>query len=146
MRTPKLVVMVSIIFVLAGCSSGASSSPTEGGATTEQTASPTRSSEQSAAPDTSSDPRRYEPSSAEGPAKNVPIPKMPAAAKEKSTDGASAFAEYYFELINYSIETNDSEPLKSTRCGNATSVRPQSLIRRTRLKSAENGRLEGDTT
>lgn len=37
---------------------------------------------------------------------------MPAAAKEKSTDGASAFAEYYFELINYSIETNDSEPLK----------------------------------
>ncbi|HCH48027.1 MAG TPA: hypothetical protein DEX36_08995 [Glutamicibacter sp.] len=37
---------------------------------------------------------------------------MPADAKEYSEEGAAAFTKYYFDLVNYSIETNDADPLK----------------------------------
>lgn len=49
--------------------------------------------------------------SSDGPAKNWPVPKMPAKAKKHSLDGAAAFSEYYFELIEYAAVTSESKPI-----------------------------------
>lgn len=72
-----------------------------------QGSAPTRSSTSSPTAN-----ERYEPASAVSPAKNVPVPRMHDNAKKNSENGAKSFAEYYFSLINYSIETNDVEQLK----------------------------------
>ncbi|RAX50031.1 hypothetical protein DQ353_05795 [Arthrobacter sp. AQ5-05] len=37
---------------------------------------------------------------------------MPEAAKKKSEVGIKAFAEYYYALIEYTIQTNDTKPIK----------------------------------
>lgn len=50
--------------------------------------------------------------SSEGPAKNWPVPKMPENAKEKTPEGLKAFSEYYFDLMSYTIVTNDPDPMK----------------------------------
>ncbi|WP_139194759.1 DUF6318 family protein [Arthrobacter sp. UCD-GKA] len=50
--------------------------------------------------------------SSKGPAKNWPIPEMPEAAKKKNEAGIKAFAEYYYELVEYTIQTNDTKPIK----------------------------------
>ncbi|MDN5813691.1 MAG: DUF6318 family protein [Micrococcaceae bacterium] len=49
--------------------------------------------------------------SSDGPAKNWPVPKMPAAAKKHDLEGAAAFTEYYFDLIEYTSVTNESKPI-----------------------------------
>lgn len=54
----------------------------------------------------------YQAATAQGPAKNVKVPRMPERARENSKDGAAAFAEYYFDLVNYVIETNDTSLIK----------------------------------
>lgn len=54
----------------------------------------------------------YKPATAQSPAQNVPVPKFPELANENSENGAASFAEYYFDLINYLVESNDSAPLK----------------------------------
>ncbi|WP_152666845.1 DUF6318 family protein [Arthrobacter sp. YC-RL1] len=96
---------------LAACESGPETPPTPTQSQSEENQTPdsvpTRSSTSS--PSAS---ERYEPASAVAPAKNVPIPKMPATATKNSDNGAKSFTEYYFSLINYSIETNDVEQLK----------------------------------
>ena len=51
------------------------------------------------------------PASSNGPAKNWPVPKMPEAAKEKSEEGIRAFTEHYFETIEYTMNTNDTQPI-----------------------------------
>jgi hypothetical protein len=38
---------------------------------------------------------------------------MPEAAKKKSEAGVKAFVEHYYELIEYTTETNDSKPLRA---------------------------------
>ena len=53
------------------------------------------------------------PASSKGPAKNWPVPKMPDAAKEKSKEGIAAFTEYYFELVDYTVLTYDTKPIKA---------------------------------
>lgn len=55
----------------------------------------------------------YERATADGPAKNVPMPKFPKEAGQNSAGGAEAFVDYYFELVNYVIQTNDTERIKS---------------------------------
>ena len=52
------------------------------------------------------------PGSSKGPAKNWPVPKMPEAAKKKTEAGLKAFAEHYYALIEYTIQTNDTKPIK----------------------------------
>ena len=37
---------------------------------------------------------------------------MPVAAMKKSEAGIKAFAEYYYALIEYTIQTNDTKPIK----------------------------------
>lgn len=75
-------------------SSSASGSSTKAASPTPQSASPTPIA-----------------ASSKGPAKNWPVPEMPPAAKKKTLKGAAAFAEYYFELIEYTAVTNDPAPI-----------------------------------
>ncbi|WP_162989296.1 DUF6318 family protein [Glutamicibacter nicotianae] len=109
MDTPKIAVVASVAAValaLSGCSTGSA----EGSRT-----SPSAAVKTSPAPDsTTKNPspmksNTYKPASPEGPAENVPVPKRPALVNEYSANGAAAFAKYYFELLNYTIETNDAK-------------------------------------
>lgn len=52
------------------------------------------------------------PGSSKGPAQNWPVPKMPDAAKEKSVEGLKAFVPYYYELLAYTLNTDDSKPVR----------------------------------
>ena len=51
------------------------------------------------------------PATPTSPAKNVPVPELPEAAKEKTPEGAVAFTEFYVELMNYTSTTNDVKPI-----------------------------------
>nr|WP_277351858.1 DUF6318 family protein [Arthrobacter sp. SF27] len=55
---------------------------------------------------------KYKPASAEGPAKNVPVPEMPELAKEDSKKGLEAFTLYWYDLLNYAYESGDVERLQ----------------------------------
>lgn len=124
MKNATVAVALSIAFLVSGCDAGSTPQPPSSPTTTanESQTKPPAASNSTVAP-TKTAP--YEPGSAKGPAVNVPMPKLPDAAKENSKVGATAFAEYYFDLINYTVESNDAEPLKqsSTRdcevCGTA---------------------------
>lgn len=52
------------------------------------------------------------PASAKGPAQNWPVPKMPEAAKEQTKAGIKAFTVFYFELVDYTLLTYDTKPIK----------------------------------
>ncbi|EMQ98607.1 DUF6318 family protein [Paeniglutamicibacter gangotriensis] len=91
-----------------------SPAPTTSAASSPPTASPSPTAKPTSTP---------VPASSNGPAKNWPVPKMPESAKEKSEEGISAFAEHYYDLVNYTIQTNDTKPIKKvtnrscTECG-----------------------------
>ncbi|MDJ0314706.1 DUF6318 family protein [Arthrobacter sp. H35-D1] len=53
----------------------------------------------------------YQPATANGPAQNVPVPTLPAKAKEFSKDGLLAFAEYWYSTLGYAFETGDPGPM-----------------------------------
>ncbi|MFY9678579.1 DUF6318 family protein [Glutamicibacter protophormiae] len=93
---------------LAACDSGSTAPPTQ---TSAQSQDNQRGSSAPSETSTSA-PKEYKPATSEGPAENVPVPKLPAQASENSAEGAASFAEYYFELINYLVESNDSNPIK----------------------------------
>lgn len=50
---------------------------------------------------------KYVPATEKHPAYNVPVPKMPAVAKEQTVEGAAAFAEYWRDTLNYVVQTGD---------------------------------------
>ncbi|MGV2853885.1 DUF6318 family protein [Glutamicibacter sp. AGC13] len=113
MDTRKIAVVASVAAValaLSGCNAGNAEGPA---------ASPTEASKSSSAPGSTSAPpspsntEKYEPATAKGPAQNVPVPKMPEAAKVKSKEGAAEFTRYYFDLINYTAETTKTGPIKN---------------------------------
>jgi len=54
----------------------------------------------------------YKPGSAEGPAQNVPFPAMPAEARKFTEDGAKSFTLYYFDLLNYAIDSTDTKEIE----------------------------------
>ncbi|MGQ3384436.1 DUF6318 family protein [Glutamicibacter sp. TV12E] len=121
MRFTKLIFLATLIIGLSSCV--ASSGKDELGAP-ESTSS---SQSTSATAETRSSPTTdavYVPANSESPAQNVPLPDLPSMAKHRNKDGATEFAKYYFELINFTVESNDSTPLKNvtTRecqvCGN----------------------------
>lgn len=56
---------------------------------------------------------KYKPASADGPAENVPLPKMPSEASLKSQQGLEAFIPYWFETMSYAYETGDLDPVRS---------------------------------
>ena len=94
---------------LAGCSGGGP--PTAVGTTPTVSTAPS-----SAAPPTSQAPTPtpkpvYKPATANGPAQNVPVPVLPAKAKEFSKAGLEAFATYWYSTLGYVFETGDSKPM-----------------------------------
>lgn len=100
-------VPLAFSFALTSCQDGndpaATTSPSESPAAASPTASPSP---------TKSQPPKPVPASAEGPAKNIPVPEMPDAAKQNSKNGAISFAEHYFDVVNYSFATTTTDELK----------------------------------
>ncbi|WP_157103201.1 DUF6318 family protein [Neomicrococcus aestuarii] len=45
------------------------------------------------------------------PAKNIPEPVMPAAAKKNTAEGLEAFTRYWFDVANYSQKTSDTKQM-----------------------------------
>lgn len=58
-----------------------------------------------------SDPTEYIPASEQGPAENVPEPRLPAVTTEPTEEGAQATLEYFWEAEAYASLTGDSAPL-----------------------------------
>ncbi|MDQ4489089.1 DUF6318 family protein [Sinomonas sp. ASV486] len=56
---------------------------------------------------------RPTPASSTGPARNLPKPEMPAAARENTKAGFEAFTQYWFDTVTYALETGDAEPLRA---------------------------------
>ncbi|WP_369046838.1 DUF6318 family protein [Sinomonas sp. P10A9] len=56
---------------------------------------------------------RPTPASSAGPARNLPKPEMPAAARENTEAGFAAFTQYWFDTATYALETRDGAPLKT---------------------------------
>lgn len=110
MNTRKFVNVVLVAacsIALASCDTGATP---ESQSSSTSTNTPSVSSEEtSPTPDSGS--AKYEPATPSSPAKNVPVPSMPSGAKDSSAEGAKEFALHYFDLINYTIETNDAGPI-----------------------------------
>ncbi|UYQ76277.1 DUF6318 family protein [Glutamicibacter sp. JL.03c] len=105
-----IVITVGIGLMLAGCSGSTSSDFPKPSETPSQSDSADSGEDVSKAPAGVS--RTYLEGSSKGPAKNVPKPELPADAKEFTEASASSFVEYYFELLNYAIETNEVAEVK----------------------------------
>ncbi|VXB31802.1 DUF6318 family protein [Citricoccus sp. K5] len=113
-RLAGLAGVMALGLVLAGCSG-------DGGAGESSSVAPsaTSVSSESASPDGSSSASpsaspsgTYEPATETSPAKNVPVPEMPEAAKEPTQEGLEAAVEYWWEADNYLKLTGDSEALE----------------------------------
>ncbi|MGA7203702.1 MAG: DUF6318 family protein [Specibacter sp.] len=92
--------------ILAGCT------PTDHPTSTAPTAVPSTTT----APATTQTPTPtakpvYKPATATGPAQNVPIPVLPAKAKEFSKTGLEEFARYWYSTLGYAYETGDMTPM-----------------------------------
>ncbi|MEA5454561.1 DUF6318 family protein [Sinomonas sp. JGH33] len=95
--------LLVLVFTLAGCSgpTGAaepSSEPSSGGPSGEAAASPDS---------------RPTPASSRGPARNVPRPVLPEAAKQNTKEGFEAFTQYWFDTVTYGLENNDPNVIKN---------------------------------
>lgn len=55
-----------------------------------------------------------EPSTAESTTPAIAAPELPAAATEETPEGAAAFAEWWFETLNYATATGDTDPLRAS--------------------------------
>ena len=51
----------------------------------------------------------YEKATPEHPARNVPVPTLPEAAKEETFDGAKAFMQYWQDSVQYLVQTGDKQ-------------------------------------
>ncbi|MFF1831909.1 DUF6318 family protein [Paenarthrobacter sp. NPDC058040] len=99
---------VSALVLLTGCQGG--STPPETSTTTAPPASSAAASRTPTPAPTSSG--AYKPADANGKAQNVPVPMMPALAKENSKEGLEAFIRYWFQLLSYAYETGDGHAAK----------------------------------
>lgn len=113
-----LVSTAVLVLLITGCTSKTPEAPSTETSSSSPTAVATKTS--SGVPV-----EKYHPATASGPATNVEVPQLPKEARQNTEDGAKAFAEYYFDLINYVVETNKTGPIKkvTTRqcqfCGEA---------------------------
>jgi len=93
---PIAAAFVAGLLALTACQGSSIPSPSP---------SPTVSSE-SPAPDAS----KPTPASSTGPARNIPVPKLPEAATANTKAGFEAFAKYWMSLTSYAYETGDTKP------------------------------------
>lgn len=95
------------LLVLCACSP-VEADPTPSTASVAVTSGSTPSTTPSAIPTPTT---VYKSATAQGPAENVPVPVLPAAAKEFSKEGLEAFARYWYSTLSYAYETGDTEPM-----------------------------------
>ncbi|MGY3566062.1 DUF6318 family protein [Sinomonas sp. RB5] len=100
LRSALPVLAFASALALSGCSGGADAE-SQG----PPTASPSASATATPTPSVDSRPT---PASSTGPARNLPKPEMPAAAKENTKAGFEAFTQYWLDTVTYAYETGDS--------------------------------------
>ncbi len=119
LRTSALA--TSALLLIAGCAgtpSADTSSAASGSSAESATPTPTPTATPTPTPS-------YKPASAEGPAENVPVPVMPAAAKEHTEEGYKAFVEYWVALVNHAHQTRTTDviaPFTSSKCGSCQNI------------------------
>lgn len=104
---------MAAVLLLGGCQGSGTPS-----GTSTTTASPTESAPASGtrAPTPTA---AYKPADAKGKAQNVPVPVMPALAKENTKEGLEAFIRYWYAQLSYVDETGDTAgwlPLFAPEC------------------------------
>ncbi|MDR4531925.1 DUF6318 family protein [Glutamicibacter sp. PS] len=108
MRNGRMSVIGALVVasaVLTACQGA--TSPGESSAPPPSSSAPPSSAAPSASP--SPTPKHADEN---GPGENLPVPKLPDAAKEHTEKGAAAFVEFYFDLANYSSEVRDTTELE----------------------------------
>lgn len=101
---------VVLTALLSGCSM-ASFQPAAG---ETETPNASASASETAVPSPTPTPTpSYSQASGAGPAANVELPVFPAMARQDTKEGLLAFAEYWFELVDYTYQTGDAAPLKA---------------------------------
>lgn len=106
-----LAAAVAGALLLAGCSSGGAPSGTSTTTATPTVSAPASPSESPSPVGSTSG--AYKPADAKGRAENVPVPVMPAAARENTKEGLEAFIRYWYAVKNYANETGDIDSLRT---------------------------------
>jgi hypothetical protein len=110
-RSMALVVVVGAGLSLTACDNTTPAPADEQTASGAPTTSSVPSSGSSSAP---SAPRvEPTPASSAAPAANLEVPVLPAEAEEESEEGFEAFTAHWLDLLSYSYEANDLEPLQA---------------------------------
>ncbi|MDQ0259436.1 DUF6318 family protein [Sinomonas atrocyanea] len=128
LRSALPVLVLASALALSACSGGAdaeSQRPPTGPASASATATPTPAADS-----------RPTPASSTGPARNLPRPQLPAAAKENTKAGFEAFTQYWFDTVTYALETGDTGPLKAVS-------KPDCKICVSYIKSGETAKADG---
>lgn len=116
-KIASLVLFAAASISVTACDSSSPVTPTATLASESSDSTNTNAPETATSTQTFSD--QYHQATAEAPAKNIKIPKFPEAAKQNNEKGAFAFTTHYFDLINYTGESTESEPIKklsSSQC------------------------------
>jgi hypothetical protein len=108
-RSSMLIVVLGLGLSLTACE-GVTPTPTN-----EPSAAQTPSMTPSAEPSVEPTAERVEPTpaSSDAPAANLPVPALPAGANEQSREGLEAFTAHWLDLLSYSYEANNLEPLRA---------------------------------
>lgn len=104
-----LALLGTAAVLLVGCGSGGS--PAFSPSTSAPVIPTPISSTSAAATPTQS--AVYKRADTSGPARNVPVPVLPEAAKTETKAGLEAFTRYWFQLVNYGYETGDTAQLSA---------------------------------
>lgn len=105
-RLRSVLVGACTLLLLTGCQ--AVVAPSESSTTT-----PPPSSEPAPSSPVTTSAAAYKPADANGKAQNVPVPVMPALARENSKAGLEAFVRYWYAVGNYANETGDVSELST---------------------------------
>lgn len=100
--------VLSLSLALAGCSSDANGESPTSAASQATSGSASASNSAAASSSPVAKPQEATPTS---PAKNIPEPVMPAAAKKNTAEGLEAFTRYWFEVHNYAQKTGDTKQM-----------------------------------
>ena len=104
LASPLAPLVLAGAVLLSGCG-GESSGEVVG--TADPRASASASTGGAGSPSASS--TGYEKATPEHPARNVPVPTLPEAAKEETFDGAKAFMQYWQDSMQYLVQTGDKQ-------------------------------------
>ncbi|WP_415857369.1 DUF6318 family protein, partial [Sinomonas sp. G460-2] len=107
-RSAGLAAVVVFGLGLAACGSGPGDAVPSG----TSSSGPSVLSGSSSAPPTPDS--RPTPASSRGPARNLPKPVLPEAAKQNTKEGFAAFTQYWLNTVTYAFETGDAKPLTDT--------------------------------